>query len=231
MLVLQLMCWANQCWQLLGVSGPLESTTRVQEAIITFHPSQSQIEGGVPELFKRFLAPWENSTDGNGKYPLLILVLTLVPPMARLLCGRGRRGSFAYTVNSISVSEWIKPFWRAAGHRRRVSTAWPPAGVHLEPHSNCDTEHCQAPTHSHTDLLCDDIRIRISQRPNVGGSGKYYISLLPYLETRWFKLRSLKGNNGVWTGTVWGADTHFFPPIHAIHLIHCLHCFQFREWT
>lgn len=135
MLVLQHMCWANQCWQLLEVSGPLESTTRVQEAIITFHPSQSQIEGGVPALFKRFLAPWENSTDGNGKYPLLILILTLVPPMACLLCGRGRRGSFAYTVNSISISELIKPFWRAAGHRRRVSTAWPrrcPSGAPLK---------------------------------------------------------------------------------------------------
>lgn len=108
MLVLQHMCWANQCWQLLEVSGPLESTTRVQEAIITFHPSQSQIEGGVPALFKRFSAPWENSTDGNGKYPLLILILTLVPPMACLLCGRGRWGSFAYTVNSISISELIR---------------------------------------------------------------------------------------------------------------------------
>lgn len=50
---------------MLEVSGPVESTPRVQEAIITFQQFQSQIEGGMPDLLKRFLAPWENSTDGN----------------------------------------------------------------------------------------------------------------------------------------------------------------------
>lgn len=100
----------------LIVSGSSESTANDQETGTKSDTSYSRNEGEIPEFFKRFLVPWESSADGNGKYPPLILVLILVPPMACLLCDWSS-SSFSYTVSK-HFHLWVhQPLWKAAGYK------------------------------------------------------------------------------------------------------------------